>query len=612
MKKFDIPRYFKQWWFLIAAVSVCAGIFFLLYAVNAQVYTAQSVVRYAYEDAEQGLAPDGSELDVSEIFSSSVVKAALENLGVDTGVDSVRSHGLVTEIIPEDIQALQQAKIEEGKDYEEYYPTDYTVSFSADSKEGAEYAREILDAVLSSYFVTFGERYVNQSSIPNNALNAVSGNYDYIERAEIINNSVNDIMTELDSKQKMSPKFYSAKTGLTFSDLYDRYHYISNVKVPYLFSKILSVKLTDNKDVLIKKYRERIASYELSQKTDGDKVQAVLDVLNSYGAKSKEGVLYYDEETGEVVNSASRNILDEIYNDTEEASDGSEKEIIDRTTVYDQLITDYVTLKEEESYAVLDAAYCQYIIDTFEGESSYRGNMDAYKEEVEANLSEVVDELNELYETLSVTMQEYNEYLGAQNVICLSSTRVSESINVKLYVVLGVVLFFIFGCAGAVVLGRLKDFAEYFFYTDVKLRMPNRSACDRFMQRYSEKSLSPSFSCMVAELANLNQVNRTKGREQGDRLLKDFSDIIKTAADFDGITAYNGGNQFIGFFEKCACENLENCCDYVVRLVKSYNEEHKDCMMACTIGKAESRSDDVYTIRTLLQKAISERKEQEV
>lgn len=579
------------------------------YATNRQVYTARSVVRYAYADAEEGLAPDGSKLDVSEIFSSSVVKDALESLGVNAGVDSVRSRGSVTEIIPDDIKASQQAKIEDGKDYEEYHPTDYIVSFSADSSKNAEYARAILDAVLSKYFVKFGEKYVDQSSIPNNVMNAVKGTYDYIERAEIIENSVSDIMKELGAKQKRSPEFYSAKTGMTFEDLYDKYHYISNVKIPYLFSEILSAKLTDNKDVLIKKYKERIASYNLSESTDGDKVQDVLDIIKSYGEKNKEGSLYYHSDSTDGNGDLNGNILEHVYDD---AVRGEEEEIVDRTTVYDQLIADYVMLENSRSFAIIDAAYCQYIIDVFEEKPEKLVDSAAYKEDVEESLAAIVEELNELYETLSITMVEYNEYLGAQHVTCLSSTSVSESVNVKLYMVLGIVLFFIFGCVGAILLGRLQDFAEFFFYTDSRLRVPNRSACDRYIQSYSGRTLPPAFSCMVLELSNLNQVNRLEGREKGDKMLKNFCDMISAATDYKGMVAYNGGNQFIGFFEKCSSEKLESYSDFMVRLVKSYNMEHEDSKMKYAVGKSESKMDNVYTIRALLQKAMTGKEEQEV
>jgi hypothetical protein len=93
MKSFNIIRYLKKWWPLIALMSFCAGVFFMRYATSNQAYTAQSIIKYNYSQAEDGKAPSGGELDVSEIFSSSVVKQAIENLDLTVNVDTIRSGG---------------------------------------------------------------------------------------------------------------------------------------------------------------------------------------------------------------------------------------------------------------------------------------------------------------------------------------------------------------------------------------------------------------------------------------------------------------------------------------------------------------------------------------
>ena len=93
MKKFNIIRYLKRWWPLIALMSILAGAFFMRYASNNQAYTAQAVIKYTYDAASEGLTPNGEPLDVSEIFSSTVVKEAIERLGYSVNVDTIRSGG---------------------------------------------------------------------------------------------------------------------------------------------------------------------------------------------------------------------------------------------------------------------------------------------------------------------------------------------------------------------------------------------------------------------------------------------------------------------------------------------------------------------------------------
>ena len=162
MKKFNIIRYLKRWWPLIALMSIFAGAFFMRYATNHQAYTAQAVIKYTYDAASEGLTPNGEPLDVSEIFSSTVVKEAIERLGYSVNVDTIRSGGTVTGITPADVQTRQDALAEKGEEVEEYYPTEYVVKLTVGSSRSAEFARLMLDEILSCYFASFGEKYADR------------------------------------------------------------------------------------------------------------------------------------------------------------------------------------------------------------------------------------------------------------------------------------------------------------------------------------------------------------------------------------------------------------------------------------------------------------------
>ena len=148
MRKFNIIRYLKRWWPLIALMSILAGAFFMRYASNNQAYTAQAVIKYTYDAVSEGLTPNGEPLDVSEIFSSTVVKEAIERLGYSVNVDTIRSGGTVTGITPAEVQTRQDALAEKGEEVEEYYPTEYVVKLTVGSSRSAEFARLMLDELL--------------------------------------------------------------------------------------------------------------------------------------------------------------------------------------------------------------------------------------------------------------------------------------------------------------------------------------------------------------------------------------------------------------------------------------------------------------------------------
>lgn len=607
MKSFNIIRYLKKWWPLIALMSFCAGVFFMRYATSNQSYTAQSIIKYNYSKAEDGKTPSGEDLDVSEIFSSTVVKEAIENLGLTVNVDTIRSGGTVTGIVPDDVTKTQEAKIDKGEDVEEYHSTEYIVKLSVSSEYSTEYVRTMLDEILSCYFANFGEKYVDYSTIPNNAAALDGQGYDYIEQAEILNDTVAEITANLGNCQAAHPEFVSSTTGLSLSDLLDEYNYVSDVEIPYLFSEILGGKLTQNREVLLKKYQERYNTYVMDGDVDSEKVAAVLEVIQSYGNKNKDGSLYYqrgarsgtDDDTGGFV-------LSDVY---------EEDTNIDRTTVYDNLISDYVTILNRKSNNVIDAAYCQYIINVFQGASDSSDVSDenqAFTDQaVEQEIAALQGRLNTLYETLSLTMKEYNEYCGAVNLGVLASTTVSEKINVKLYILLGVAVFFILGICGAILLGRIQDFVEYLFFTEQSLDMPNRTACDLFIRNNSSRVLPDDTVCVVVELANLSQINTTYGRERGNAMLDQFADFLKEASATCGTIYYNGGQQFIGFFDQCRMEDAESFADYFHRLIAAYNAESTEATYEYAIGISESKANNAYSIRALLREALRSKTRQE-
>ena len=607
MKSFNIIRYLKKWWPLIALMSFCAGVFFMRYATSNQSYTAQSIIKYNYSKAEDGKTPSGEDLDVSEIFSSTVVKEAIEDLGLTVNVDTIRSGGTVTGIVPDDVTKTQEAKIDKGEDVEEYHSTEYIVKLSVSSDYSTEYVRTMLDEILSCYFANFGEKYVDYSTIPNNAAALDGQGYDYIEQAEILNDTVAEITANLGNCQAAHPEFVSSTTGLSLSDLLDEYNYVSDVEIPYLFSEILGGKLTQNREVLLKKYQERYNTYVMDGDVDNEKVAAVLEVIQSYGNKNKDGSLYYQRGARSGTDDdAGGFVLSDVY---------EEDTNIDRTTVYDNLISDYVTILNRKSNNVIDAAYCQYIINVFQGASDSSDVSDenqAFTDQaVEQEIAALQGRLNTLYETLSLTMKEYNEYCGAVNLGVLASTTVSEKINVKLYILLGVAVFFILGICGAILLGRIQDFVEYLFFTEQSLDMPNRTACDLFIRNNSSRVLPDDTVCVVVELANLSQINTAYGRERGNAMLTQFADFLKEASATCGTIYYNGGQQFIGFFDQCRMEDAESFADYFHRLIAAYNAESTEANYEYVIGISESKANNAYSIRALLREALRSKTRQE-
>ena len=64
----------------------------------------------------------------------------------------------------------------------------------------------MLDSIIKNYFATYGEKYINQQTLPNNNVRGTDGQYDYIERVEILDAWALNISDYLAAK-KLSPEF---------------------------------------------------------------------------------------------------------------------------------------------------------------------------------------------------------------------------------------------------------------------------------------------------------------------------------------------------------------------------------------------------------------------
>ena len=168
MRNFEILRYIKKWKYLIVIVCILGAVLVYQYAMSKQTYTAQTVLRYSNSEASYGLTPSGDSLDVSEIYSSKVITGVLEDLDLNTGADSIRSKCAVEPIIPADEESRKEAILKDGEEYV-YHPTDYLVTFSVGSDYSKGYAASVLDSILKNYFINYGEKYINQTVLPNNA-----------------------------------------------------------------------------------------------------------------------------------------------------------------------------------------------------------------------------------------------------------------------------------------------------------------------------------------------------------------------------------------------------------------------------------------------------------
>ena len=140
MREFQLMRYIRRWWWLIAVLSALSGILFYSFISSRQTYRAQTLIEFTNDQAENGLFPSGDEINVQEIRSSSVIGSALNSINVNFGIDSVRSRVSIAENLTDEQKAIQEVKWSNGETYS-VFPTQYIISYTTTRQENATDAR---------------------------------------------------------------------------------------------------------------------------------------------------------------------------------------------------------------------------------------------------------------------------------------------------------------------------------------------------------------------------------------------------------------------------------------------------------------------------------------
>ena len=610
MKNFQILRYLKKLLPFIVVFCLFAtyAVYFKLSASNT--YIASEVIHYNDEQAEQGLAPTGDKLDVNEIKSSAVMSKVVDKMGL-TGiysVDSLISRIDITPIEDADKIAQKEAKLEEGEEYI-YKPSTFIVSFAATSGEGADFARTVLDEILDVYFEQFSQKYVNVAPANNTIENLNQNDYDYIEMMELIDTSIDNTLTTLYQRMEQNNYYRATETGVSFAELADDFDYLRRVNVSSLFSKIYQYQITKNKSVLVSDYTTRIDNNNISNEKDKSLVEDVVTVIDAYVTKMRE--------SGNT-NISYEYILDNLHERNVQDYVG------DQTVTYDELIYSWRERNESKEHALIDSAYCNYILDTFTTCTGHCGGACASsdltctalcdkqytmaKAEVEYGIDTLLKQLNTLYDTTTKTNNEYNKYLGASYISVLSSASVKESVNVTLYTAIAFFFLMILCCGGAIVLGRTGDIINYIFYTDHLTGFNNRAYLDKYLKSKDKKLLDDGVVYCMVELSNLVHINTEYSRDAGDDIIKMFTTYIKEAFGKSKTEyIYNGNGSFVMLTEESDYITVEDIMR-LFRLRLDEREEHRNVVIAYKIGISETFKEN-KTARKLLSEAIENKKD---
>jgi len=334
---------------------------------------------------------------------------------------------------------LKKSKEKAGEEYT-YNPVLYSIKFT--DKTGAYnsvYARDILDAIIKNYTIYYSENHLSQASFSQIDSDVKIGSHDYIEIAEVIKSNTGSIIQYLENKAGEDSSFRSPTTGFSFDDLSKKYTTIKQVDLPSVFSNILRGQVTQDKEVLLKKYEQKKDKLALTQQNEREKSDITSKLIDRFVESNKKA----EAEQNDTKNSNNKNNVtsaDSVY----------DANVSKAKTTYDDLMDKYVQSGVNGINAGIDTEYCDSVIKLFSAAPD--PNIDAVKMKsvVESEINDISKKWSDLHTATIQTLSDYNSYVASKYITWLSGVNVTQVMSMKLYVGIAFAIGLTLGCVLAI------------------------------------------------------------------------------------------------------------------------------------------------------------------
>ena len=147
-------------------------------------------------------------------------------------------------------------------------------------------------------------------------------------------------------------------------------------------------------------------------------------------------------------------------------------------------------------------------------------------------------------------------------------------------------------------------------YSDPLTGIGNRSSLDAFIDEYSGKPLPYGTGAITFTLTNMRDINLKYGNLEGDKIIKDFSDILAEVGRGVCFVGRNGGNNFLALFKDSSQEAMQNVIDAVYKKIEQRNEDYAGAAISFKYGEtiyteAEEKMTMSELVASSFRKAMS-------
>lgn len=398
-----------------------------------------SILGLDYEGAEQGLAPDGTPLDISQIKSSYIVQNALSsvNLTKKVSVAQVQGNltiaGVLTDETRQQLDILNKLAADKSSEYakliQEFklkYRAQYIITIDSVFTAGgskkltlpASDLSNLLYALTDAYAAYFVDTYQDKS-LPSNYLGAIDVNtLDYLDILDEVSSSLNYLEKYCQAKATTYSNFRNSD-GLSFGDLSSTIATVKTVDIDYIYSFIYLNNVSKDASLQLTKYKyqKREASLDLAEVNE--RINTLQSSIDAY-------------------------VPDKIVISTE----GGEQKTIDRTSdYYNQLVMNLTAANEQKSSLEEQISMLDYRIEKLEGPEATaedKAKAQAYIDEALENATQIYDLVNNSSYQLFNSNSYNNRYMHA--VVTSESEKLSDNlksfgIGAAVGLIIGIVLW---------------------------------------------------------------------------------------------------------------------------------------------------------------------------
>ena len=289
----------------VMIVGLLAGLLVptLMYTFKDKSESAVAVIGLDYANAEDGQAPDGSNLAISYIKSSYIVQNALDNVTLSKEVstaqvqNNIKITGILTDETRQKLDIIEELKEAKNNQYATYlaefqvkYRAQYIVSLKNGFSTGSSSKKvrlstddlsHLLSAVTTAYNDYFIETY-QDIDLPTDAIAAM--NVDLLDYLEILDNTsafLTSLAAYCDNRATLLPNFRSS-IGLSFSELSATISTLRDANINDIYANIFLNNVCKDKYLLLSSYYSRKQAIVSELSTLNETITKVKDAIDNY------------------------------------------------------------------------------------------------------------------------------------------------------------------------------------------------------------------------------------------------------------------------------------------------------------------------------------------